>query len=265
MRNIAKLFALALSLCLISACTATKESTTQPQKPLVESTSSISETTETSEITMPSDEITQPIESTKEFTELTEETVFETEKPIEEKIVPLDISPQSITAKKGGLSELSALATLIQTCGELQTYEMAKYSWKKVSSLDDPLPASSFIRLWGGYPPIFINTISDSYLADRIAFTDYTDSSPSELYALIDNGTPVMVWVTKELLPPELIAEAEGIKMYDPHETVVLVGYSETSVMVWSPFQDDYATYERALFEQRFEEMGSFALTVSKK
>ncbi|MGN1421967.1 MAG: hypothetical protein ACI4XA_01190 [Oscillospiraceae bacterium] len=260
MKNPRKFTAFMLSLCLLTACAPAEQSSSQPQTTPAQSTTA-------SETTATATEKTTPAETAPEPAEPTAEPVSEQDKPVEEEIVPLEITPESIPedAPRGGLSELAAITTLIKSADQPMEYYTSAMFFDLGSTIDEPLPNSTFITSWGCYPTVIADSVNANALSEGIDTTAYIDIPGTKLYELIDNNTPVMVWVTEELLPPELVAEGEGIKMYDPHETVILVGYSEHYVMVWSPFQDNYVTYDRALFEQRFEELGSFALTVTKE
>ncbi len=127
-------------------------------------------------------------------------------------------------------------------------------------------PNTSFVKGWGCNSSHIFNTITN--YEDGVyqnLLIDLTNSTPETLYEYIDNDTPVMVWVTEGLAEPVLFAEYEGNKMYNPKECVVLAGYTDTAVCVWSVIEEKYVTYDRALFEQRYAEMGSMALTVVKE
>ncbi len=127
-------------------------------------------------------------------------------------------------------------------------------------------PNTSFVKGWGCNSSHIFNTITNyEDGVYRNLLIDLTNSSPETLYEYIDNDTPVVVWVTEGLAEPVLFAEYEGNKMYNPKECVILAGYSDTAVCVWSVIEEKYVTYDRVLFEQRYAEMGSMALTVVKE
>ncbi len=213
---------------------------------------------------------TAPQEATAEAEQAKPQTV----EAVVEEIVPLEIEPwvssNDAVFKMNGrttiISELSAISTLLRTINIWYDYHSVSTTFKSGSTFDNPLPTSSFIKNWGCYPEVIADSLNnDKLISERINVMPLSDFPATELYNLIDSGIPVMVWIIEELLPAELIAEAEGIKMYDPHETVILVGYSENQVMAWSPFQENYVTYNKADFENSYETLGSFALTVIQK
>lgn len=124
--------------------------------------------------------------------------------------------------------------------------------------------------LEGGYwlPEIMIAYSTFSQLGYIMNGYD-TRFTIEEIYAMLNNGNASMLWLTEELIeaePEYRYSTKNNIKTayYESPEAVVLVGYSDTGVKVWSPLKEDYVVYDREIFEQRFEELGAMAVMLKK-
>lgn len=177
-------------------------------------------------------------------------------------IVPdddINILPLYLVVTATSYSEYEAIAMLLGTAFDMNFIDGSTISIY-FQDLDNGNPEESRVKGWGCFPSAFIYALDDSMYTSLV---DLTGCHAEDLYSYIDKGIPVAVWVTEELNDLEFIMESDsGHKLYGPKECVVLAGYSDSSVVVWSVIEEDYVTYDRNLFEQRFEEMGSMALVV---
>ncbi|MGN0617859.1 MAG: hypothetical protein ACI4J7_02435 [Ruminiclostridium sp.] len=200
----------------------------------------------------------------------------------ENDLVSLEIEPVHIPKKylkEIVDSEGSVIPTLLQPFNFILNYTEIGILFE-IADLSAPDPYSNFIFApgeWcGAFAPYIVKSINEyssvhretlMFIDGLIPFeaVDLTDSSPEDLYKYIDNGVPVAVLVTSKLEEPSVFMENGDIVLLEPNEWVILVGYSDTMLRVWSPFSDNFVTCDRELFEQRYAEMGSQAFTVVAK
>lgn len=109
-----------------------------------------------------------------------------------------------------------------------------------------------------------IITAADSYLADcgsLMTAEDGTGSSPEELYELVSEDIPVVVWCTIDM--HDRVVEGGWYTesgtyvdwgMYD--HGAVLIGYDSETVTIADPLAGE-AEYDREQFEKVYEERGS--------
>lgn len=123
---------------------------------------------------------------------------------------------------------------------------------------------------WGYLPRHIV--VGEDYLP---VWGDATGYSPTNISGAffdmlcweLDDGNASMIWVTEELAESELefgYDDNELLPYYKSPEVVVLVGYSDTGVKVWSPLKEDYVVYDREIFEQRYEELGMMSVMLKK-
>ena len=108
--------------------------------------------------------------------------------------------------------------------------------------------------------PQAIVTAANDFLADQgssLQAVDYTGATPEELYALVDQNTPVVVWATIGMTPRQ---EAWGgwytesgkyVDWTGNDHCAVLVGYSDTWVWIADPLAG-LVRYNKAAFESVF-------------
>lgn len=124
---------------------------------------------------------------------------------------------------------------------------------------------------YGCYAPVISNAVNNyliSAKANRFAY-DITGTSASDLYSLIGEGVPVIVWVTIGMREPSLGPgwflddNGEYYQWINREHTVVLIGYTDSQVILSDP-DDSRGTvlYSRALFEQRYESLLSQAVVI---
>lgn len=108
--------------------------------------------------------------------------------------------------------------------------------------------------------PAAIVTAANGYLTDQgssLRAADYTGTQPEELYALVEQNIPVVVWVTIGMTPRQPARSGwytESGKYVDwtsNDHCAVLVGYTDTSVWVADPLAG-LAEYDREAFEEVF-------------
>lgn len=108
--------------------------------------------------------------------------------------------------------------------------------------------------------PAAIVTAANGYLTDQgssLRAADYTGTQPEELYALVEQNIPVVVWVTIGMTPRQPARSGwytESGKYVDwttNDHAAVLVGYTDTSVWVADPLAG-LAEYDREAFEEVF-------------
>lgn len=195
----------------------------------------------------------------------------------EEEIIPLELETFSHRdyLENDRLTENTVIAVLvnnleyISSLGDnLRTNSVEFVLYDDYSTLEEPYPSSTIVKTWGYYPSMVSKMFEDenrAYVFGKYNCNDMTGCEPEEMYSKVDGGTPVMVYCTLKLKEPEVLKEYNGEILWDYLECVILVGYSENSVMVWSPLLDKNMTYPRADFEAVFKKMGSMALTIEKK
>lgn len=132
--------------------------------------------------------------------------------------------------------------------GKLYGPDMDKYF------VDDPFSTEGYIC---GTPAIC--TAANNYFKDfnaNLQARDITGSTSEDLYALIDRGTPVVVWVTIDMVNRSSDFSwysTSGKYMslsYDDH-CAVLIGHSSTTVTLADPISGQ-VTYSRSRFESVF-------------
>lgn len=109
-----------------------------------------------------------------------------------------------------------------------------------------------------------IVTAADDYLEDQgssMRATDITGSSPEELYELVRNDTPVVVWVTVYMTYRGEVngwytETGEYVDWSVSDHGAVLIGYSEDTVTIADPISG-IVEYDRATFESVFESRGN--------
>lgn len=122
----------------------------------------------------------------------------------------------------------------------------------------------------GIYPPGLTNT-ANAYLADqksKYTAVNTMGYSLDELYRLIDNGCPVLVWTTMAFYPPNIIetgyffGDTEYF-WYDNEHCMVLIGYDldENTVICCDPL-DGIVTCDADEFEAIHDEIGRLSMTI---
>jgi uncharacterized protein YvpB len=111
-----------------------------------------------------------------------------------------------------------------------------------------------------------IAKLLDSYLPGRAL--DLTGITFDELLA-ISVSRPVVVWATIELKKPRVVITwrdeqtHELIHWQSPEHCMTLVGYDQEHVLIHDPHTGGCEAYERDLFQNRWEQLGCQAVTVT--
>lgn len=123
----------------------------------------------------------------------------------------------------------------------------------------DPLTTGGYICGTGA-----IITAANDYLEDvnsSLRAEDITGSSPEELYQLVNEDTPVVVWVTVYMTERTDVSgwyteNGEYVDWSTSDHGAVLIGYSEDTVTIADPISG-IVTYDRQDFENVFESRGN--------
>lgn len=111
---------------------------------------------------------------------------------------------------------------------------------------------------------------AEAVIADKQAnlhVTDMSGKSKDEILKLVQDGIPVVVWVTLDLSPPKYnkgwIFEGESVKQkgYSNLHAVVLTGHMDNKVVVMDPLKG-HVTYTEDQFFNSYRELGAQAVAV---
>ncbi|WP_152559200.1 C39 family peptidase [Tumebacillus flagellatus] len=94
---------------------------------------------------------------------------------------------------------------------------------------------------------------------------DLTGNSFTSVLQSVDQGSPVITWVTIGLAEPRSsmtwrTGSGKTIDWKTPEHATVLTGYSATTVSVQDPLTGRLEHYPRSLFQKRWEQMGQQAV-----
>lgn len=123
----------------------------------------------------------------------------------------------------------------------------------------DPLTTGGYICGTGA-----ITTAADDYLEDvgsSMRAKDITGSTPEELYQLVSEDTPVVVWVTVYMTERTDVngwytENGEYVDWSTSDHGAVLIGYSEDTVTIADPISG-IIEYDRQAFESVFASRGN--------
>lgn len=115
-----------------------------------------------------------------------------------------------------------------------------------------------------------IVTAVDSYLEDvgsSLEAHDLTGTDPDDLYALVSEDIPVVVWVTIEMANREetqgwYTEDGEYVEWSSNDHGAVLIGYSPDTVTIADPISG-IVEYDRAQFERVYAVRGSHAVILA--
>ncbi len=128
-------------------------------------------------------------------------------------------------------------------------------------------------RALGCYAPVIVKS-AEAFLESRgqlgsYEIRDLTGASPAELYALLDEGAPVVVWMTQyidatpRILKTWTAANGSEMNWKHPLHCVVLIGYDRDAgtVTIADPLVG-IVTHKETLFALRYEQLGTQAVLV---
>lgn len=103
----------------------------------------------------------------------------------------------------------------------------------------------------------------------NLQVTNLTGSSKKKIIETVQQGIPVMMWVTLDLSKPKkkegwyIKGTNQKPKMYQNLHVVVLTGYEDDKVIVMDPLHG-YVSHDTTKFFKSFKEMGSQAIAIEK-
>ena len=136
-----------------------------------------------------------------------------------------------------------------------------------VSFIGDPRSSSGY----GCYAPVIVNALNRILTGGDKAI-NVTGTSMEELLTnFIDNGTPVAIWATINMIEMEygtqwVVPETGSLFIWKSHEhCLVLVGYDDDYYYINDPYNSNgLCKYSRSVVEDRFAVMGYQAVVILK-
>ena len=123
---------------------------------------------------------------------------------------------------------------------------------------------------YGCYAPVIVD-VANQYFSDKgitkKQAKDVSGSSLSDLLGFVENGIPVMVWGTTNLVESKVTAEwnvdGEIIKWQGYEHCVVLIGYNKTrsTVIVADPLRG-IVEFDMDVFYKRYQEQHKSAMVI---
>lgn len=128
--------------------------------------------------------------------------------------------------------------------------------------IGDPFHKSGF----GVYHKPIADLIND-YLPNHAQ--DITGSPFSSILETVKSGRPIIVWITRDLRQTKKILtwydkDNNEVVWKSPEHTVVLIGYTDTHIIVNEPYVGKKVYYSIQEFKNSWELMGSQAVTLSE-
>lgn len=175
--------------------------------------------------------------------------------------------------------EITSLTMLLNYLGFEADKEVLadKYLSKGKYRASDPTetfvgdPKSTFA--YGCFSNVIVKT-AEKYLEENdpskeLNVINLTGCSPESIYAALDNGCPVIVWITVDLQEPQKGAvwtaadSKKEIQWLKGEHCVLLTGYDLSKKIVYAndPLKG-LAVYDMELFEKRFEQMNKNAVII---
>lgn len=130
--------------------------------------------------------------------------------------------------------------------------------------LGDPYITNSF----GCYSGAIVNAVNDNSnecFANRIQVDNL-----EELCSFIDNGQPIIVWVTMDMREPEngkswILPSGENFTWIAGEHCMVLIGYDKQNYWFCNPGTGAVERYEKSLCQSRFSSLGCQAIVIYRK
>lgn len=124
---------------------------------------------------------------------------------------------------------------------------------------------------WYSFAPPIVKA-ADNYMAtqkNKMKAVDISGSSQKEILTYLNNGVPVVIWVTLDLSKPSVKGQwylsdtGKSYKAYTNLHAVVLKGYKDGIVSVMNPLKGQ-VTYKLDAFFKSYEELGKHAMVLTK-
>ena len=130
--------------------------------------------------------------------------------------------------------------------------------------LGDPYITNSF----GCYSGTIVNAVNNNSVkcfANRVKIDNL-----EELCSFIDNGQPVIVWVTMDMREPEngkswMLPSGEKFTWVAGEHSMVLIGYDKENYWFCNPGTGAVEKYEKTICQSRFVSLGSQAIVIYRK
>lgn len=167
---------------------------------------------------------------------------------------------------------LNHLGFNVDKCYMVDHYLPWTTTWDSINTHFIGNPRS--IHGCGCNAPVIVDT-ANRYLSDngnKYTAVNKTGSSPSQLYELVKNGYPVMVWATIGMQDTYVsgswtaVDTGENIVFMKREHCLVLTGYDKTGGTV--TFCDPMvgvASYSMSTFETRYGQLGNQAVIITAK
>lgn len=123
---------------------------------------------------------------------------------------------------------------------------------------------------YGCYAPVIVKA-ANRYLqehASPLRATECTGLSLNDLFHFTDDGTPVIIWTTIDLVPGHYTdtwtaTNGKTVTWYTNEHCMVLLGHTDEVVYAADPTYGTIVTYDKALFNQRYEELFRQAVVIN--
>ena len=120
----------------------------------------------------------------------------------------------------------------------------------------------------GCYAPVIVDTANRYLQAQGSGKTasDLSGSALEDLFAYIDNNTPVIVWGTMDCATPQYTdtwqIDGQSIQWVRPEHCMVLIGYDDTQVTIADPYYGAVKSFDKATFESCFNALYQQAVVI---
>lgn len=133
-------------------------------------------------------------------------------------------------------------------------------------------PSSFFIgspyskNAYGAYAPVIIRTLEKVAPGRSL---NLSNKSFEEVLKSIDDGQPVIMWVTIDLNPPKQTkiwqTPSGKFQWIAPEHAVLVVGYDDKYIYANDPLTGKRETFDRAVFKSRWISLGKQAVSMKPK
>ncbi|MGL4362334.1 MAG: C39 family peptidase [Cellulosilyticaceae bacterium] len=126
--------------------------------------------------------------------------------------------------------------------------------------IGDPFAKNGF----GVFSPVIYKMV-EKYLPERAE--DLGGGDFSKVYRALDEGRPVMLWVTIGMKPSRVnsswtTSRGEKVVWKTPEHAVVAVGYDKSYIYINDPYTGTQSKFSKDIVEKRWVEMGKQAIAI---